>query len=69
MSAATGVSAAMVQRIWYAFRLKPHLQARFRLTTNPHFVDKVRDLVGLYLAPPDLLRRLPVNTARLVLLP
>jgi len=53
MSAATGVSAPTVQRIWHAFGLKPHLQATFKLSTDPYFVDKVRDVVGLYLAPPD----------------
>lgn len=53
MSAATGVSAATVQRIWRAFGLKPHLQSTFKLSTDPYFVDKVRDVVGLYLAPPD----------------
>jgi transposase len=53
MSAASGVSAATVQRIWHAFGLKPHLQSTFKLSTDPYFVDKVRDVVGLYLAPPD----------------
>jgi len=53
MGAATGVSAPTVQRIWKAFGLKPHLQETFKLSTDPHFVDKVRDVVGLYLAPPD----------------
>ena len=53
MSRATGVSPATVQRIWHAFGLKPHLQESFKLSTDPHFVDKVRDVVGLYLAPPD----------------
>ncbi|MCS4511938.1 IS630 family transposase, partial [Xylophilus ampelinus] len=53
MSAATGVSAPTVQRIWHAFGLKPHLQKTFKLSTDPHFVDKVGDVVGLYLAPPD----------------
>ena len=53
MSAATGVSAPTVQRIWHAFGLKPHLESTFKLSTDPYFVDKVRDVVGLYLAPPD----------------
>lgn len=53
MSRQTGVSPATVQRIWHAFGLKPHLQETFKLSTDPHFVDKVRDVVGLYLAPPD----------------
>nr|WP_275944092.1 helix-turn-helix domain-containing protein [Azomonas macrocytogenes] len=53
MSAATGVSATTVHRIWRAFGLKPHLQDTFKLSTDPHFVDKVRDVVGQYLNPPD----------------
>lgn len=53
MSRETGVSPATVQRIWHAFGLKPHLQETFKLSTDPYFVDKVRDVVGLYLAPPD----------------
>lgn len=53
MSAATGVSATTVHRIWRAFGLKPHLQDTFKLSTDPHFVEKVRDVVGLYLNPPD----------------
>jgi transposase len=53
MSAATGVSPATVQRIWSAFGLKPHLQSAFKLSSDPFFVDKVRDVVGLYLSPPD----------------
>lgn len=53
MSAATGVSPATVQRIWSAFGLKPHLQSTFKLSSDPFFVDKVRDVVGLYLSPPD----------------
>lgn len=53
MSAASGVSAPTVHRIWRAFGLKPHLQATFKLSTDPYFVEKVRDVVGLYLAPPD----------------
>ena len=53
MSAATGVSAPTVHRIWRAFGLKPHLQATFKLSPDPYFVDKVRDVVGLYMAPPE----------------
>ena len=53
MSEATGVSTTSVHRIWRAFVLRPHLQDTFKLSTNPHFVDKVRDVVGLYLNPPD----------------
>lgn len=46
MSRETGVSPATVQRIWHAFGLKPHLQETFKLSTDPYFVDKVRDVVG-----------------------
>lgn len=53
MSAEAGVSATTVHRIWRAFGLKPHLQETFKLSTDPHFVDKVRDVVGLYVNPPD----------------
>lgn len=53
MSAAVGVSASSVHRIWRAFVLKPHLQDTFKLSTDPNFVEKVRDVVGLYMNPPD----------------
>ena len=42
-----------VHRVWRAFGLKPHLSKSFKLSTDPHFVEKVRDVVGLYLDPPD----------------
>ena len=42
-----------VHRVWRAFGLKPHLTKSFKLSTDPHFVEKVRDVVGLYLNPPD----------------
>jgi transposase len=48
-----GLSQAAVSRIWRAFGLKPHLQESFKLSTDPFFVEKVRDVVGLYLSPPD----------------
>src|SRR6185437_1886800 len=41
-----------VGRIWKAFGLKPHLVDTFKISTDPHFIDKVRDVVGLYLDPP-----------------
>jgi transposase len=47
------VSHSTVQRIWSTFGLKPHLQESFKLSTDPHFVDKVQDIVGLYMAPPE----------------
>ncbi len=49
----TGLSQNAVVRIWHAFGLKPHLRETFKLSADPLFVDKVRDVVGLYLAPPD----------------
>ena len=53
MAAAQGVSPAAVQRIWKAHGLKPHLVERFKLSADPHFEEKLRDIVGLYLKPPD----------------
>jgi len=41
-----------VQRIWRAFGLQPHRAETFKLSTDPDFVTKVRDIVGLYLSPP-----------------
>ena len=48
-----GVSASSVGRIWRAFGLKPWLTDTFKLSEDPQFVDKVRDVVGLYLNPPE----------------
>ncbi|HXQ18494.1 MAG TPA: IS630 family transposase [Acidimicrobiales bacterium] len=53
MAKATGMSQSAVSRIWRAFGLKPHLVDTFKLSPDPLFVDKVRDIVGLYLNPPD----------------
>jgi transposase len=53
MAAATGMSQSAVSRIWRAFGLKPHLAESFKLSPDPQFIDKVRDIVGLYLNPPD----------------
>lgn len=52
MASATGLSQTTVSRIWRAFGLQPHRQETFKLSTDPQFVDKVRDIVGLYLDPP-----------------
>jgi putative transposase len=49
----TKVSYPTVHRVWKAFGLQPHRQRHFKLSTDPFFVEKVRDIVGLYLAPPD----------------
>ncbi len=53
LSAELGVPRDFVHRVWRAFGLKPHLSHSFKLSTDPHFVEKVRDVVGLYLDPPD----------------
>jgi transposase len=53
MATATGMSQTAVSRIWRAFGLKPHLLETWKLSTDPQFVDKVRDVVGLYLDPPE----------------
>ncbi len=49
----TKLSRSTVHRIWQAFGLQPHRQRHFKLSTDPFFVEKVRDIVGLYLNPPD----------------
>src|SRR4051794_9758603 len=53
MAAATGMSQSAISRIWRAFALKPHQTEAFKLSPDPQFIDKVRDIVGLYLNPPD----------------
>src|SRR5712692_680045 len=54
MAAATGMSQTAVSRIWRAFGLKPHRTEAFKLSPDPQFIDKVRDIVGLYLNPPEV---------------
>jgi transposase len=49
----TGISKSTVSRIWRAFGLQPHRQGHFKISNDPFFVEKVRDIVGLYLSPPD----------------
>jgi transposase len=53
MAAHTGLSASTVRRIWAAFGLQPHRAETFKLSADPLFIDKVRDVVGLYLDPPE----------------
>src|SRR6266545_162413 len=50
MAKRSGLSKSTVGRIWKAFRLKPHLAETFKLSSDPQFIDKVRDVVGQYLA-------------------
>jgi transposase len=53
MARATGISHTSVQRIWAEAGLKPHLVRRFKISNDPQFEEKVTDVVGLYLNPPD----------------
>jgi hypothetical protein len=53
MAARTGLSKSTIGRIWRKFDLKPHLQDSFKLSTDPLFVEKVVDVVGLYHNPPE----------------
>src|SRR6202034_1504255 len=53
MAAETGFSHTTIRRMWAAFGLQPHRSQTFKLSSDPLFVDKVRDIVGLYLSPPN----------------
>ncbi len=53
MAAAMDISEASVRRIWRAHGLKPHLRATFKLSNDPRFAEKLEDIVGLYLNPPE----------------
>lgn len=53
MAKAQGISKATIQRIWYAHGLQPHRTTRFKLSTDPRFTEKLTDVVGVYLNPPD----------------
>lgn len=53
MAKAQGVSQSAVLRIWHAHGLKPHLMRTFKLSNDKHFVEKVEDVVGLYMNPPE----------------
>jgi len=52
MAKASGISVSAVQRIWRAHGLRPHKIEQFKLSNDPKFVDKLRDVVGLYVNPP-----------------
>ena len=62
MAREMSVSPSAISRIWRAFGLQPHRQETFKLSTDPQFVDKVRDIVGLYLEPPT--RAAPSSAVR-----
>jgi transcriptional regulator with XRE-family HTH domain len=53
MAAAMGVSPSTVGRIWKSNGLKPHLATTFKLSNDKHFEEKLEDIVGLYLSPPE----------------
>src|SRR5438128_2771756 len=53
MAAAAGMSQSAISRIWRAFALKPHQVETFKLSPDPQFIEKVRDIVALYLNPPE----------------
>jgi transposase len=53
MARSQGMSQSAVSRIWRAFGLKPHAVETWKLSTDPQFIDKVRDVVGLYMSPPE----------------
>jgi transposase len=53
MADETGLSQNAIVRIWHAFGLQPHRVENFKFSKDPQFVEKVRDIVGLYLNPPD----------------
>ncbi len=53
LAAVVGLSPASIQRLWKAHGLKPHRVRTFKLSRDPHFIEKLRDVVGLYLNPPE----------------
>jgi len=53
MARVAGISPASVQRIWVANEIKPHLTRTFKLSNDPNFEEKLRDVIGMYLNPPD----------------
>ena len=53
MAKATGMSQTAISRIWRSFGLQPHRSETFKLSEDPYFIEKVRDVVGLYMAPPE----------------
>jgi transposase len=64
MAAETGFSHSTIRRMWVVFGLQPHRSQTFKLSNDPLFVDKVRDIVGLYLSPPSRALVLSVDEKR-----
>ncbi|MGQ0646323.1 MAG: hypothetical protein ACT4P7_02060 [Gemmatimonadaceae bacterium] len=54
LATAPGLSAMTISRVWRAFGLQPHRSETFKLSPDPPLIDKVRDIVGLYLNPPSM---------------
>jgi hypothetical protein len=54
MGREAGMSQTAISRVWWAFGLRPHLVGRWKLSTDPRFIDEVCDVVGLNLDPPDM---------------
>ena len=61
MATEIGFSHTTIRRIWNAFGMQPHRSQTFKLSSDPLFVDKVRDIVGLYLSPPNRALALSVD--------
>ncbi|GAA4478721.1 helix-turn-helix domain-containing protein [Gluconacetobacter asukensis] len=61
MARAVGYAPSTIHRIWKVFGLQPHRTETFKLSSDPVFVEKVRDIVGLYMAPPEHARVLCVD--------
>jgi transposase len=61
LAAKLGISRMMVQRLWQRYDIQPHRVEKFKISNDPEFEDKVRDVVGLYLDPPDRARVLCVD--------
>lgn len=59
MAEGVGISESSLGRIWRTHGLKPHRVSRFKLSNDKQFQDKLEDVVGLYLAPPENIRGLP----------
>ena len=64
MAKEAGLSHTSIRRIWTAFGLQPHREERFKFSSDPLFVEKVRDTVGLYLSPPNRTLVLSVDEKR-----
>jgi hypothetical protein len=64
VAAKLGVSRMMVQRVWQRYDVQPHRVEKFKISNDPKFEDKTRDVVGLYLDPPDRAPTHPCAFAR-----